>query len=45
MDMLQISGLEKRFADKEVLRGLDLSVPEHGIFGFVGKNGAWRWEL
>ena len=40
MDILQITGLKKRFGDKEVLRGLDLSVPEKSIFGFIGKNGA-----
>lgn len=42
MDMLHISGLCKRFGEKEVLRGLDLSVPEHSIFGFIGKNGAGK---
>lgn len=42
MDMLRIIGLHKRFGDKEVLRGLDLSVPEHSIFGFIGKNGAGK---
>ena len=42
MDMLRISGLEKRFGDKQVLRGLDLAVPENSIFGFVGKNGAGK---
>lgn len=42
MDMLCITGLHKRFGDKEVLRGLDLTVPEHSIFGFVGKNGAGK---
>ncbi|MBR7161897.1 MAG: ABC transporter ATP-binding protein [Clostridia bacterium] len=40
--MLQICGLRKRFGDKQVLDGLDLSVPEHGIFGFIGKNGAGK---
>lgn len=42
MDMLQITNLKKRFGDKEVLAGLDLSVPEHSVFGFVGKNGAGK---
>lgn len=42
MDMLHISGLRKRFGEKEVLQGLDLSVPEGSIFGFVGKNGAGK---
>ena len=42
MDMLRISGLAKRFGDKEVLRGLDLAVPEHSVFGFIGRNGAGK---
>lgn len=42
MDMLRITGLQKRFGDKEVLRGLDLAVPEGSIFGFIGKNGAGK---
>lgn len=42
MDILQIRSLKKRFGDKEVLAGLDLSVPEHSILGFVGKNGAGK---
>ncbi len=41
-DMLQINGLHKRFGDKEVLCGLELSVPERSVFGFVGKNGAGK---
>ncbi len=42
MEILTVRGLEKRFGDKEVLRGLDLSVPEGSIFGFVGRNGAGK---
>lgn len=42
MEILQIIGLQKRFGDKEVLKGLDLVVPEHSIFGFIGKNGAGK---
>lgn len=42
MAMLEIKGLEKRFGDKQVLKGLDLSVPENSIFGFIGKNGAGK---
>ncbi len=42
MDMLRITGLHKRFGDKEVLRGLDLSVPEHSIYGLIGKNGSGK---
>ena len=42
MDVLTIRGLEKRFGDKGVLCGLDLTVPEGSIFGFVGRNGAGK---
>jgi ABC-2 type transport system ATP-binding protein len=39
MEMLHITDLKKSFGSKEVLKGLNLSVPEHSIFGFIGKNG------
>ena len=42
MDMLRITGLRKSFGDKEVLRGLELAVPEHSIYGFIGRNGAGK---
>lgn len=42
MNMLEISNVYRRFGDKEVLKGLSLSVPEHSIFGFIGKNGAGK---
>ena len=42
MNMLHIEGLEKRFGDKQVLKGVDLAVPEHSVFGFIGKNGAGK---
>ena len=42
MDILTIKGLKKSFGNKEVLRGLDLSVGENRIFGFVGRNGAGK---
>lgn len=40
--MLKITGLHKSFGDKKVLCGLNLSVPEHSIFGFIGGNGAGK---
>lgn len=42
MDVLAIQNLKKNFGSKQVLCGLDLSVPEHSIFGFIGKNGAGK---
>ena len=42
MDILTIRALQKRFGDKQVLRGIDLSVPTGSVFGFIGKNGAGK---
>ena len=42
MDILTIRGLEKSFGEKQVLCGLDLAVPEHSIFGFIGRNGSGK---
>lgn len=42
MGILEISRLYKRFGDHDVLKGLDMDVPEHAIFGFVGQNGAGK---
>ena len=42
MPALRIEGLYKSFGDKEVLKGLDMSVPEGSVFGLVGKNGAGK---
>lgn len=42
MNVLEIQNLKKNFGSKEVLCGLDLSVPEHSIFGFIGRNGAGK---
>lgn len=42
MDVLKIQNLNKSFGSKKVLCGLELSVPEHSIFGFIGKNGAGK---
>lgn len=42
MFILTIENLQKRFGEKEVLRGLNLTVPEHSIFGFIGRNGAGK---
>ena len=42
MNVLEIKGLEKSFGEKRVLKGLDLTVPENSVFGFVGRNGAGK---
>ena len=42
MDMLHVTGLYKKFGNKEVLKGVSLAVPEHSIYGFIGKNGSGK---
>ncbi|GLC29178.1 ABC transporter ATP-binding protein [Clostridium omnivorum] len=42
MDILSISNLYKSFGNHKVLNGLNLSVPEGSIYGFIGKNGAGK---
>lgn len=42
MEMLKCSHVAKNFGDKQVLRDVTFSVPEHTIFGFVGQNGAGK---
>lgn len=42
MDVLRLDHVRKRFGDREVLRNLSFSVPEHTLFGFVGQNGAGK---
>lgn len=40
--ILTVSHVQKRFGTKEVLKDVNFEVPEHTIFGFVGKNGAGK---
>ncbi len=42
MNMLEICHVSKRFGDKQVLRDVDFTVPEHAVYGFVGQNGAGK---
>ncbi len=42
MNVLNISGLKKSFGEKEVLKVLELFVPEHSVYGFIGKNGSGK---
>ena len=41
-NVLEITGLSKRFGSKQVLSDVTLSVPESCVFGFVGRNGAGK---
>ncbi|MDY3249313.1 MAG: ATP-binding cassette domain-containing protein, partial [Candidatus Choladocola sp.] len=42
MDMLTLSHVTKRFGEKQVLKDVTFSVPEHTVYGFVGQNGAGK---
>ena len=42
MAVLEVRGLHKSFGTKTVLDGLDFSVDEGSIFGFIGRNGAGK---
>ena len=42
MGVLEIKQLNKSFGNHEVLKGMDMEVPENSIFGFVGQNGSGK---
>ena len=41
-NMLELSGIVKRYGDFAAVNGLDLNVPRGEIFGFLGPNGAGK---
>ena len=43
--MIELVGLQKSFGNKEVLAGVNLTVPDGSIFGLVGINGAGKSTL
>lgn len=42
MEMLSLSHVAKNFGEKQVLRDVSFSVPEHTVYGFVGQNDAGK---
>lgn len=42
MNVLEINHVSKRFGETEVIKDLSFSVPEHAVFGFIGKNGSGK---
>jgi ABC-type multidrug transport system, ATPase component len=40
--MIEIKGLTKSFGTKEVLHGIDLTIQNGELFGFIGHNGAGK---
>ncbi|MFX3619194.1 MAG: ATP-binding cassette domain-containing protein [Sporolactobacillus sp.] len=45
MDALHIQHICKGFDKQTILDDLNLTVPEHSVFGFIGKNGAGKTTL
>ncbi len=42
MNAIEIKGLTKNFGSKQALKGLDMTVPEGAIYGFIGENGSGK---
>lgn len=42
MNILSIENLKKSFHGQAVIEGLDLAVPAHCVYGFLGQNGAGK---
>lgn len=42
MDILELSGVAKKFGSRQILNNVSFSVEEHSIYGFVGQNGAGK---
>jgi ABC-2 type transport system ATP-binding protein len=42
MAILELDHISKSFGELEVIKDLSFSVPEHTVFGFIGKNGAGK---
>lgn len=42
MNVLTIQNLSKSFGKQKIINGLNLSVPEGSVFGFIGQNGAGK---
>lgn len=42
MNAIEIRGLMKNFGQKQALVGLDMTVPQGAIYGFIGENGSGK---
>ena len=42
MNTLEVQGIRKHFGQNEVLKGVELSVPSHCVYGLIGQNGAGK---
>ncbi|MDC0659646.1 energy-dependent translational throttle protein EttA [Leisingera sp. SS27] len=43
--VIEVSGLAKHFGDKQLIEGLEFSLPPGGIVGVIGPNGAGKSTL
>ena len=42
MNAIEIRNLQKNFGAKQAVNGLDMTVPEGAIYGFIGENGSGK---
>ncbi|MBQ7827775.1 MAG: ATP-binding cassette domain-containing protein, partial [Clostridia bacterium] len=42
MNAIEIRDLTKNFGQKQALSGLNMTVPEGAIYGFIGENGSGK---
>lgn len=42
MNAIEITNLQKNFGHKQALKGLNMTVPEGTIYGFIGENGSGK---
>ena len=42
MNAIEIRNLTKNFGQKQALKGLDMTVPQGAIYGFIGENGSGK---
>lgn len=42
MNAIEITNLQKNFGHKQALKGLNMTVPEGAIYGFIGENGSGK---
>ena len=45
MELLQCINLSKSFGDKQILKGINLTIPRGKIIGLLGKNGTGKSTL
>lgn len=42
MNAIEIKNLTKNFGEKQALKGLNMTVPQGAIYGFIGENGSGK---